>query len=86
MRVSDVRLDLNEGALGDTLLSLEVREEVLLPFEWSEQRRPLREFLVPADVLNRYVRLSARTTLTRYPSDVETVIASSRLSRSSCPA
>src|SRR5262245_28874206 len=51
--VSDVPLDPNDGAFGDTVLSIEVPEDVLLPHEWVEQDKTYREFLVPADVLNQ---------------------------------
>jgi hypothetical protein len=52
--VSDVPLDINDGAAGDTLLSLDVPEHELDECEWIEEGKPYREFLVPADVLNRY--------------------------------
>jgi hypothetical protein len=50
--VSDVPLDINEGARGDVLLSIEVPEEVIIPFEWIEEGKPYREFLVPSSILN----------------------------------
>lgn len=34
--VSDRPLDLNEGANGDVVLSLEVPDDVLMPWEWVE--------------------------------------------------
>ena len=52
--VSDRPLDCNEGADGDTLLALDIPEEEIASFEWVEEDKPYREFLVPSDVLNRY--------------------------------
>jgi hypothetical protein len=52
--VADRALDVNEGAMGDVILVVDVPADVLEPFEWAEEGKPYREFLVPADVLNRY--------------------------------
>ena len=52
--VSDRPLDASEGAHGETLLSLDVPEDVLAEHEWFEEGREFREFLVPASILNRY--------------------------------
>jgi hypothetical protein len=54
VRVSDVPLDDKEGAKGDALLTLEVPEAELTPYEWVEEGKLYREFLCPADLLNRY--------------------------------
>jgi hypothetical protein len=51
--LSDVPLDANEGAGGDILLAIEIPEEVLTPFEWVGGMG-YREFLIPAEVVNRY--------------------------------
>jgi hypothetical protein len=51
--VSDRPLDA-EGAVGRDLLVVEVPDSELEPFEWLEEGKGYREFLVPADVLNRY--------------------------------
>jgi hypothetical protein len=47
-------LDQNEGADGDTLLTLEIPDEVLADFEWLEDGKPYREFLVPAALVNAH--------------------------------
>ena len=52
--LSDCPLDINEGAKGDTLLVLVIPEEVIAPYEWIEEGKGYREFLVPAEVVNRY--------------------------------
>jgi hypothetical protein len=52
--VSNKPLDENEGAWGDYLLAMVIPEDVISDFEWVEEGKPYREFLVPADVLNRY--------------------------------
>lgn len=53
--VSDRPLDENEGAGGDVLLSLEVPDlSALAPYEWVEESKGYREWLVPAAVLNSY--------------------------------
>jgi len=52
--LSDIPLDNSEGAKGDTLLQLEIPEETMITYEWIEDDKPYREFLIPADVLNGY--------------------------------
>ena len=52
--VSNVPLDINEGADGDTLLSFELDESVFSEYEWVEDEKPYRESLIPAEILNRY--------------------------------
>jgi hypothetical protein len=37
-----------------SVLTLEIPEEVVEPFEWVEEGKPYREFLVPAATVNRY--------------------------------
>ena len=51
--VSDRPLDNSEGASGETLLQIEVAEEILAPYEWVEEGKPYREWLVPAAFLNK---------------------------------
>lgn len=36
------------------LMSLEIPENVLLEWEWVEEAKGYREFLIPAEVVNRY--------------------------------
>jgi hypothetical protein len=72
--LSNIPLDCNEGAKGETVLAIEIPEEALLPYEWiededwvedetapeggrwvqSENWKPYREFLAPAELVNRY--------------------------------
>jgi hypothetical protein len=37
-----------------TVLQIEIPEEEIAPFEWVEEPKPYREFLVPAALVNRY--------------------------------
>ncbi len=52
--LSNVPLDANEGAFGDTLLGveLEMAEEELRQYEWIEEGKGFREFLIPAAIIN----------------------------------
>jgi len=52
--VSTTPLDLNEGAGGDDLLIVCAPEADIIEWEVVEEGKPYREFLVPADILNRY--------------------------------
>lgn len=52
--LSNVPLDSNEGASGDTLLSIDIPEEGIGVFEWIEDDKPYREFLIPAEFVNSY--------------------------------
>jgi hypothetical protein len=55
--VSDEPLDEQEGALGNVVLVISgVPEAAVVDFEWVHPDRPrsVREFLVPAQVLNRF--------------------------------
>jgi hypothetical protein len=45
-------LDENEGANGDTVLSIDLPEEVIANYEWIEEGKPYREWLIPARVAN----------------------------------
>jgi hypothetical protein len=49
-------LDANEGTAGEDVLDLEIPEEIVAPFEWVEEDTGYREFLVPAEIANRYLR------------------------------
>ncbi len=65
---ADRPLDAHAGAHGDTVLVLDIPEDVLTPYEWingwgePDLRSPAavlathayREFLVPAEIVNRY--------------------------------
>ena len=52
--LSNIPLDINEGAGGDVLLEVELdlTEEVLLGYEWSEEGKTYREWLIPAALIN----------------------------------
>jgi len=51
---SDRPLDLNEGARGETLFRIVVdaAECDLSMYEWIEELKPYREWLIPADFIN----------------------------------
>lgn len=51
---SDRPLTSNEGAAGDTLLALQIPVSAIRDYEWVEERKSYREFLVPAEIANRY--------------------------------
>ena len=51
---SDKPLDVNEGANGDVVLTIEMPEKVFMEHEWVEDGKGYREALIPADVTNRY--------------------------------
>jgi hypothetical protein len=53
--LTDRILDVNEGAAGEDVLDLEIPEEIVAPFEWIEEDKGYREFLVPAEIVNRYL-------------------------------
>jgi hypothetical protein len=52
--LSNVPLDANEGAFGDTLLlvELDLTEGDLAQFEWIEEGKGFREWLIPAALIN----------------------------------
>jgi hypothetical protein len=52
--LSDVPLDYGQGAKGTTLLRIHtaLTEGDLSEFEWVEDGKPYREWLVPADLIN----------------------------------
>jgi hypothetical protein len=52
--LADTPLDDNEGAHGDTVLAVEIPETVLTEWEWVEEGKRYREFLVPAEITNAY--------------------------------
>ena len=56
--LSDVPLDINEGADGDTLLQVELPEQVIADFEWIEKGKPYREWLIPAQRINEQAKAS----------------------------
>jgi hypothetical protein len=50
--LSDWPLDMNEGAKGDTLLEVILDEEPISDYEWIEEGKTYREWLVPASLIN----------------------------------
>ncbi len=52
--LSEVPLNCNEGASGNTLMSIDIPDEIIKDCEWSEEDKTYREFLVPAEIVNRY--------------------------------
>ncbi len=52
--VSDRPLDEDEGGSGDTLLEISLPSGLLDPWEWSDPGQNYREWLVPAELLNRH--------------------------------
>jgi hypothetical protein len=53
--LSDTPLDENEGASSEVLLSVELDESAVAPYEWIEKGKGYREFLVPSAVANSSV-------------------------------
>ena len=49
--LSDVPLDTNEGAEGDTLLQVKLSEFDIANFEWIEEGKGYREWLIPARMI-----------------------------------
>jgi hypothetical protein len=62
--VSSVPLDANEGACGDVLfeITLGLPETEIADYEWVEEGKPYREWLMPAAMIN------TRATLKRVSS------------------
>lgn len=52
--LADMPLDVNEGAWGEDVLVVEMPEAVVAQYEWAEERKAYREFLVPAATVNLY--------------------------------
>lgn len=58
--LSDTPLDRNEGAHGDALLAVDLPAAVaatLDVYEWVEDGKPYREWLVPAALLNDHAQV-----------------------------
>ena len=50
--LSDRPLDENEDVASGALLSVELDEARVTPFEWIEEGKPYRELLIPANIVN----------------------------------
>jgi hypothetical protein len=57
--LSDTPLDLSEGASGDTLpeVELAITDHELAQYEWIEEGKPYREWLIPAAAINCKMKL-----------------------------
>jgi len=54
--IADRPLDENDGAISEALFEIEIDEADIAGFEWIEEGKAFREFLVPAAILNRHPR------------------------------
>jgi hypothetical protein len=61
--LSDRPLDVNEGAEGDAVLiiTFSVPLARLAEFEWVEEGKPYREWLVPAEFINKHATVAVDT-------------------------
>jgi hypothetical protein len=50
--VSNTPLDVNEGAVGEAVLLIDVPDELFAEYEWVEEGKGCRESLIPAALLN----------------------------------
>ena len=50
--LSNEPLDCNEGATGDVLLEVIMSEVDVAAYEWVEEGKPYREWLIPAAIVN----------------------------------
>ena len=50
--LSDCQLGWNEGAEGDVALTVEIDGRTIRRYEWMEEGRTYREWLIPAALLN----------------------------------
>ena len=58
--LSDRPLDVNEGAEGDTalMISFSIPLSALANYEWIEEGKGYREWLVPAEIIGRHATVS----------------------------
>jgi len=56
--LSDRDIDQDPGARTAVLLAVEIPSRLVEPFEWIEDGKPYREFLVPAVMLNQNGRVT----------------------------
>lgn len=57
--LSNVPLDENEGAFGDILLEVitDMTDPEIAQYEWIEEEKGYREFLIPAAVINSRIKI-----------------------------
>ncbi len=68
--LSNVPLDGNEGAKGDTLLQVYLSEQVIADYEWIEDGKPYREWLVPAQLANQQAKVSVAVEADEFDPDL----------------
>jgi hypothetical protein len=60
--LSNMPRDINEGAYGDVLLKVDLPEQAIADYEWIEEGKPYREWLVPAQLINAQAKPSVVDT------------------------
>lgn len=62
--LSDAPLDPNDGAWGDTLLAVDLSlpDEAIADYEWIEEGKGYREWLVPAELINANSKVTIYAT------------------------
>jgi hypothetical protein len=58
--LSDSPLDEQSGGESGDAISVQIPDEIIEPYEWVDEHGGYREFLVPAEILNRYARTVIR--------------------------
>jgi hypothetical protein len=51
--LSNMPLACNEGAWGDIVLQIDLPEQAIADYEWIEEGKPYREWLVPARLITK---------------------------------
>jgi hypothetical protein len=67
--ICDVPVGVNEGGFGDVLLVVETPLELVEPYEFIEEEKFHREFLVPAELINQHAKLSVTTEYEEFAQD-----------------
>ena len=47
-------LDSDRGANGETRLEIQIPFNIIRKYEWKEEGKPYREFMIPAKLANKY--------------------------------
>jgi hypothetical protein len=58
--LSEQPLDEQSGGRSGDAIAVNIPTEIVGPWEWVEDHKPYREFLVPADLVNQYPRTLVR--------------------------
>ncbi len=58
--LSDRPLDESEGACSQAYFEVEIEGSLVEPYEWIEEGKPYREFLVPARIINNHGKINRR--------------------------